>query len=116
MIWRRAAQLYAAGSCVRCYARQAHSRRRFAGHRDAVLDRDGRRCRACGSDRKLVVHHRRPGIHQRRLLITLCAACHARVHRLRAMRRWLKPALVLIWHEQHPTAPVQLQFDWSADT
>jgi hypothetical protein len=30
------------------------------------------------------------------------------------MRRWIEPALVSIWHEQHPYAPVQLQFDWSA--
>jgi hypothetical protein len=80
------AELYAAGLCIRCCARQAHSRLRFAGHREAVLERDGHRCRACGSESQLAVHHRRPGIHQRRLLITLCAACHARVHRLRAMR------------------------------
>jgi hypothetical protein len=63
------------------------------------------------SERKLGVHRRRTGVHQRRLLITLCAACHARVHRLRALRRWIEPALVPIWHEQHPDAPVQLPFD-----
>jgi hypothetical protein len=28
------------------------------------------------------------------------------------MRCWLEPALVPIWHEQHPNAPVQLQFAW----
>jgi hypothetical protein len=105
-------RLLCSGLCRRCYARQAHSRRCFAGHREAVLDRD-RRCCACGAERKLAVHHRRPGLHQRRFLITLCAACHAGVHRLRAMRRWLEPALVPIWHEQHPGAPVQLQFEWS---
>lgn len=106
-------QLFCSGLCRACYARQAHSRIRFAGHREAVLERDGRRCRACGSQNKLAVHHRRPGIHRRRFLITLCAACHARVHRLGAMRRWLEPALVPIWQEQHPGTPVQLQLEWS---
>ena len=55
-------RLFCSGFCSRCYWREAHSRRCFAGHRDTVLDRDRRRCRSCGSDRKLVVHHRRPGI------------------------------------------------------
>jgi hypothetical protein len=40
------------------------------------------------------VHHRHPGIHHRRRLITLCAACHARIHRLGALRHWVEPALV----------------------
>jgi hypothetical protein len=37
-----------AGVCRRCYARRAHSRRRFAGQREAALHRDGRQCQACG--------------------------------------------------------------------
>lgn len=110
------APLWAAGLCRPCYARQAHSRRCFAGHREAVLVRDCHRCQTCGSDRKLAVHHRRPGIHQPRFLVTLCAACHARVHRLSAIRRWLEPALVPLWQEQHPAVPSQLQFDWSRAT
>ena len=88
------------------------SRRNFAGQRDAVLARDGRRCQACGSNSKLAVHHRRQGVHQPRHLITLCAACHARVHRLGAVIHWLDPALVALWHEQHPRTALQLQFDW----
>jgi hypothetical protein len=107
-------RLYASGLCAPCYGRQAHSRRRFAGERDAVLERDGRCCRVCGVARQLAVHHRRPGVHRRRLLITLCAACHARVHRLGALRRWTEPALVALWREQHPETPLQLQFAWEA--
>lgn len=105
-------RLLASGLCASCYRRHAHSRRSFAGHREAVLDRDRHRCCGCGSERKLVVHHRRPGIHQLGLLITLCAACHARLHRLRAIRYWVEPALVPLWHEQHPRTPLQLQLVW----
>jgi hypothetical protein len=51
--------------------------------RAAVLARD-KKCRSCGSTRKLQVHHltyRR--IYQERLsdLTTLCDGCHRRVHR-----------------------------------
>ena len=42
--------------------------------------------------------------------MTLCAACHARVHRLSAIRRWLPEDLVDLWQEQHPGVPVQMQF------
>ena len=109
-------RLLCSGLCRTCYGRQAHSRLRFAGHRLEVLARDAGRCQGCGSDRKLAVHHRRPGVHDPRLLITLCAACHARVHRLRAMRHWLEPTLVPFWQEQHPRMPLQLQFPWNSDS
>jgi len=82
--------LLCCGLCSCCYWQEHRSRRRFAGHRDQVLERDGRRCCGCGSLNKLAVHHRLPGVHQPRFLITLCAACHARIHRLRAMRRGLR--------------------------
>ncbi len=36
-------------------------------------------------------------------------ACHARVHRLRAIRRAVYPeAFLALWREQHPQAPEQL--------
>jgi hypothetical protein len=42
--------------------------------------------------------------------VTVCAACHARLHRLLAIRSWLPGPLAGLWSEQHPLLPVQLQF------
>ena len=58
----------------------------------------------------LVVHHRRPPRNVPAALITLCAGCHARLHRLAGMNRWIPPALVELWVEQHPGTAPQLQF------
>lgn len=50
-----------------------------------VLERDGRRCQVCGRMHHLQVHHQqyrsRSGQDTEQNLITLCAECHARVHR-----------------------------------
>lgn len=103
-----------AGLCGRCYGARAHSRRYFDGNRDAVLARDGGRCRCCGAGKpdapRLPVHHRLPGVHREELLVTLCAACHARVHRRLRQRGWLPEPLLEFWREQHPELPLQLQF------
>jgi len=53
--------------------------------RQQVLRRDGWRCQSCGTMSNLEVHHREfrshSGSDSEENLITLCAACHARVHR-----------------------------------
>ena len=98
-----------AGRCQRCYGRLWRSARFFSGLRDQILERDGRCCRACGARERLAIHHRAPGSNRSELLITLCAACHARIHRLRALRIWIPEPLVPLWIEQHPGVPVQLQ-------
>jgi len=41
--------------------------------------------------------------------VTLCAGCHARVHRTRILRHWLPEILVALWREWHPDAVEQLQ-------
>jgi len=50
-----------------------------------ILGRDGWRCQLCGAMSNLEVHHTEFRSHSGRdaeeNLITLCAACHARVHR-----------------------------------
>jgi hypothetical protein len=99
-----------AGLCRSCYRARCHSRAKFEGHREAVLARD-RACQGCGAGKsRLHVHHRQPGLHEPAWLITLCAACHARVHRLGAIRCWLPERLVELWAEQHQSVPMQLQF------
>jgi 5-methylcytosine-specific restriction endonuclease McrA len=53
--------------------------------RQQVLRRDGWRCQSCGAMSNLEVHHREfrshSGADSEENLITLCAACHAGVHR-----------------------------------
>jgi hypothetical protein len=52
--------------------------------RQQILRRDGWRCQSCGSMSNLEVHHREfrshSGTDSEENLITLCTACHARVH------------------------------------
>jgi hypothetical protein len=43
-------------------------------------------------------------------LITVCSACHARLHRLASIHYWIPELLATLWAEQHPATPVQLQF------
>lgn len=102
-------QPWVAGFCRSCYRAAAHSRHRFAGLREEILERDSHQCRACGSADRLHVHHRKPRVNDRDWLITVCAACHARLHRLAAIHIWIPELLVVLWEEQHPGAPVQLQ-------
>src|ERR1039458_5857059 len=53
--------------------------------RQQILRRDGWRCQSCGTMSNLEVHHRQFRSHSgsdlEENLITLCAACHASVHR-----------------------------------
>jgi 5-methylcytosine-specific restriction endonuclease McrA len=53
--------------------------------RQRVLCRDGWRCQSCGAMSNLEVHHRQYRSHSgddsEDNLITLCAKCHANIHR-----------------------------------
>ena len=94
---------------------QRRNRSAIAGLRPRVLARDHHCCRVCGRQaERLHVHHRRPGVSRETLLITLCPACHARIH-TRCWRR--KPQLlgVELWREQHPGAHEQLALDFNFD-
>jgi len=55
--------------------------------RQLVLRRDGWRCQSCGTTLNLEIHHKQfrshSGEDSDENLITLCAACHARMHRPR---------------------------------
>jgi hypothetical protein len=109
--WGQALPVHA-GLCASCDWAQRHSLRRFGGHRDEVLARDGCRYQSGGraaAGCHLPVHHRRPGLHAPAPLITLCAACPARLHRTRSFCRWVPERLVGLWREPHPDAPLPLQ-------
>ena len=59
----------------------------FDGKREAILKRDRYRCIECKSEKQLVVHHKdgngrgsKQPNNSMQNLVTLCRACHARVH------------------------------------
>jgi len=60
--------------------------------RQQILRRDGWRCQSCGAMSNLEVHHREfrshSGADSEENLITLCTACHARVHCAKAVATW----------------------------
>jgi 5-methylcytosine-specific restriction endonuclease McrA len=94
--------LFRRGLCRRCERRARLSREHFDGLREFVLARDGHQCQACGelASDKLLVHHRRPGNRLPNLL-TLCRACHVRVHRTWRPRFGFAsvPLLRRLWRE-----------------
>jgi hypothetical protein len=104
----KAVELKALGCCRSCYDRQYRSRRLFGGLRDRVLKRDGYRCRGCGAQSRLLVHHR-DRRNEEELLLTLCIGCHMRVHHSYGFRHWLPAMLLRLWREWHEGEPVQLQ-------
>jgi hypothetical protein len=48
------------------------------------------------------------------LVISLCAAFHARVRQLLAIPAWGPDIFLGLWREQYPRRPVQPQFDLAA--
>jgi len=110
-------QLKAGGLCGTCYSLKRQDEEYFGGLREAVLDRDGRRCRVCdapgGRKRSLAVHHRMPGRSELNLMITLCLACHAKVTRTTALSVYWPELLRILWREQHPLAHEQLPLDFT---
>ena len=103
-------EILALGLCASCYSMKRQDEEKYGGLREAVLVRDGRRCRACPNieRRKLCVHHRVPGVSKLELMITLCTACHAIVERTQMVLGEMTPLLLLLWREKHPGAQEQL--------
>ena len=103
------------GLCGTCYALRRRDREYFGGLHEQVLERDGHHCRGCGRrPRYPSVHHRRPGVSALRWMITLCPACHSRVHHIFVMRGPVPPLVRALWRELHPGAPEQLQLAFDA--
>jgi 5-methylcytosine-specific restriction endonuclease McrA len=96
-------ELCSAGLCRHCYDAAYHSETYFGGLKEDVLERDGGRCRVCAAPTD-IVHHRRPGVNDLAWLIAICAGCHAVVHRLQRLDRYLPPLLIELWREQHPAS------------
>lgn len=67
--------------------------------RKRVMERDKHRCRFCGIDRNLHLHHivyrSQGGQHEESNLITLCFKCHGTVHSDK--KRWKPLLLGVVW-------------------
>jgi hypothetical protein len=106
--WKKPIELKTLGCCRSCYDRRYRSLRFFGGLRERVLKRDRFGCRVCGARSPLVVHHR-DRRNEAKLLVTLCAGCHMRLHHSYGVRHWLSGTLLRLWRELHQCKPVQLQ-------
>ncbi len=95
------AKILALDLCSTCYTLKRQDEEHFGGLREAVLERDGNRCRVCdasGRDkRSIIVHHRRPGKSVLNLMLSLCPGCHAKVHRTKAVLSAMPPLLLELW-------------------
>ncbi len=110
-------KIRANGHCATCYVLRRHDVSYFGGLREAVLNRDGHGCRVCGASGRdkgsIVVHHRVPGRSALRTMISLCPACHAKVHRTKAVMSEMPSLLLTLWREQHPQGHEQTRLDFS---
>ena len=109
-------KILALGLCSTCYTLKWQDDENFGGLREAVLERDGKRCRVCdasGRDkRSIIVHHRVPGKSVLNLMISLCPSSHAKVHRTKAVLSAMPPLLLKLWREQHPKGLEQTNLDF----
>ena len=106
------ADLVRAGFCAACERRDRLNREHFAGEREAVLQRDDHQCQVCGelNPSQVIVHHRRRGMNSRKYFITLCRACHVRIHHTARPGFGfvtMAPFMWLLWRELHPRQPEQ---------
>jgi len=110
------AKVLALGLCSTCYTLKRQDEEYFGGLRETVLERDGYRCRVCDASgrnkRSIIVHHRVPGKSVLNLMLSLCPACHAKVHRTKAVLSAMPPLLLKLWREQHPEGYEQVQLDF----
>ncbi len=111
------AKVLALGLCATCYTLKRQDEEHFGGLREAVLERDGYRCRVCdasGRDkRSIIVHHRVPGKSVLSLMLALCPACHAKIHRTKAVLSSMPPLLLRLWREQHPNGHEQTALNFT---
>ena len=113
----RSLRILANGFCATCYTLRRQDEQYFGGLRESVIERDGHRCRVCdasGRDkRSIIVHHRVPGKSLLHLMLSLCPACHATIHRTEAVLSEMRPLLLELWREQHPKGHEQTRLDFT---
>jgi 5-methylcytosine-specific restriction endonuclease McrA len=113
----RKCQIVGIGLCATCYTLKRQDEEHFGGMREALLDRNGYRCRVCdasGRDkRSMLVHHRVTGKSVMSLMLSLCSGCHAKFHRTRAALSAMLPLLLKLWREQRPKGHEQAQLDFT---
>jgi 5-methylcytosine-specific restriction endonuclease McrA len=107
----------ARGLCATRYTLKRQDEEYFGGMREAVLERDGYRCSVCDASardkRSIIVHHRVPGKSVLNLMLSLCPACHAKVHRTKAVLTEMPPLLLELWREQHPKGHEQTALNFA---
>jgi 5-methylcytosine-specific restriction endonuclease McrA len=107
-------KILAHGMCAVCYTLRRQDEEYFGGLREKVLERDSYRCRVCdasGRDiRSIIVF---PGKSLLHLMISLCPACHAKIHRTKVAIRLMPPLLLLLWREVHPNAHEQTALNFN---
>ena len=110
-------KMLANGLCSTCYTLKRQDAEHFGGLREVVLERDGYRCRVCDASgrgkREIIVHHRVPGKSVLNLMIALCPACHAKIHRTKAVLSIMSPLLLKLWREQNPDGQEQIALDFT---
>jgi hypothetical protein len=104
------------GRCARCDRRRRLSLEHFGGLRAEAIERDGC-CRACGEveGRRLLVHHRKPGVNSLRWFVTLCRSCHPRIHHSYSLPWAASGLLRELWREQNRGMAEQLLLIPAAD-
>ncbi len=79
--------------CVACYTVKRQDEEYFGRRCEAVLERDGYRCRVCdasGQNKRSII------------MISLCSARHANFRRTRDVVRRMSPLLLQLRGEAHP--------------
>lgn len=113
-------KVLAHGLCATCYTLTRQDAEYFGGNREVVLTRGGYRCRVPGcttlkrGKRSVAVHHRIPGNSDRKVMLTLCLSCHAKVTRTLFVQEDWPPLLRELWREQHPEGHEQTSLNFRA--
>jgi hypothetical protein len=101
------------------YTLRRQDEENFGGLREMVLERDGYCCRVCDAPgigkRRIIVQIESPALITK-LMISLCPACHARIHRSKTFLVAMPPLLLVLWREQYLKRHKQKRMDFNEIT